>query len=137
MGAPVIVDKTITVNPRWGDACNSFLESVTNHKSKAAVSYYLPNYLQYFRDAELSLRSIYNVLRSGGKALVVVQSSYYKEIELSLGQMYMEMAADIGMVGEVAKRETVKQHMAHVNTKSQKYVPNKVYYEDTLLLTKL
>ncbi len=134
MGAPVIVDKSITMRQVWGTHCRDFLHAVAQHPSKASQSYYLPTYLQYFHDAELSLREIHRVLKSGRQAVIVVQSSYYKEVELPLGDIYVEMAQRLGFEAKVARRETVRQHMAHVNTKSRQYVKNKVYYEDTILL---
>ena len=135
-GAPVIVDKTIQVNQNWGNTCKDFLDSVAKHKSKAARSYYLPNYLQYFKDAFISLSEIARVLKNKGKAAIVVQSSYFKEIELPLGIIYEEMASCLGMQAEIARREVVKQHMAHINNKSSGYLKNKVYFEDVVLLTK-
>jgi len=136
MGAPVIVDKSITQQEVWGPICNDFLDAVAEHASKSSQSYYLPTYLQYFRDAEQSLREIRRVLDKGGQAAIVVQSSYYKEIELPLGEIYVEMSRRLGFEAEVARRETVRQHMAHINTRSRQYVKDKVYYEDMVLLTK-
>lgn len=132
IGAPVVVDKEIAPRPEWGSVCNAFLEGVAHHQSKASQSYYLPLYLQYFRDAELSLREIKRVLKPGGKAAIVVQSSYYKELELPLGEIYVEMAAKVGTHAEIGRREVVRQHMAHINTKSNAYAKHKVYYEDVV-----
>jgi tRNA G10 N-methylase Trm11 len=136
MGAPVIVDKSIVQQDIWGKTCNDFIDAVAKHPSKASKSYYWPNYLQYFRDAEQSLREIGRVLKKSGHAAIVVQSSYYKDIELPLGQIYVEMAKQLGFGAEIARRETVRQHMAHVNTQSRQYVKDKVYYEDVALLHK-
>ncbi len=136
MGAPVIVDKSIVPRQVWGTICNDFLDAVARHPSKASKSYYLPTYLQYFQDAELSLREIKRVLKEERQAVVVVQSSYYKEVELPLGEIYVQMARRLGFDAEIGRREAVHQHMAHVNTKSQRYVKNKVYYEDVVLLRK-
>ena len=78
IGSPVIVDKKILVNSLWGENCLKLLEQVKKHRSKAATSYYLPNMLQYFKNAELSLREIIRVLKPNSKALIVVQSSYFE-----------------------------------------------------------
>ncbi|MFJ7639411.1 DNA methyltransferase [Peribacillus sp. NPDC097225] len=136
MGAPVISDKNIEINETWGNLVFSFLNKVKNHETKAAKSYYLPIYLQYFRDAYEALAEIYRVLKPNGQACLVVQSSYFKEVEAKLGDMYVEMASSLGLEAQIIKREEIKQHIAHVNTKSSKYVKNKIYYEDAVLLRK-
>lgn len=134
MGAPVIVNKRLTLQPAWGIRCARFLNSVSEHTSKASKSYYLPNYLQYFSDAELSLRELKRVLKAGGRCVIVVQSSYYKNIELPLGEIFIEMARELGFQAEIGRREVVRRHMAHINTKSNQYLTNKVYHEDAVLL---
>jgi SAM-dependent methyltransferase len=136
IGAPVIVDKNIEVNPVWGETCLELLEHVERHKSKAAISYYLLNMLQYFRNAELSLREITRVLQPESRALVVVQSSYFKEHEINLGQIYVELCQNLGVHSTIANREVIRGHMAHVNTKSNLYKSGKVYCEDVVCITK-
>ena len=136
MGAPVIVDKTIESKKSWGALCNSLLSSIETHSTKSAKNYYLPNILQYFRDAEDSIREIVRVLRPGGKALIVVQSSYFKELEIKLGEMYVEMAIELGCASSIVSRDTVRGHMAHVNSKSNEYKLNKIYFEDVIEIIK-
>ena len=136
MGAPVIVDKNIPVIDQWGEQCKKLLNDVAEHPSKAAKSYYLPNMLQYFKDAWFSLKEIKRVLKKGRKALIVVQTSYFKEHEIPLGEIYLEMASSLNMKGKIVYRDIVRGHMAHVNTKSNQYKKDKVYYEDVVELTK-
>lgn len=136
IGSPVIVDKNISVNPLWGKTCLQLLEQVKQHRSKAAISYYLPNMLQYFKDAELSLREIIRVLKPNSKALIVVQSSYFKEHEINLGKIYVEIAENLGVKSEIINREIIRSHLAHVNTNSNRYKKNKVYLEDVVCITK-
>lgn len=136
MGAPVISDKGIQIDPMWGPTCIEFLSNVENHPSKASKSYYLPIFLQYFRDAISSLQEINRVLHVGGKACLVVQSSFYKDVEARLGEMYVEMGESLGMESYIVSREVVKNHIAHVNTRSSIYVKNKVYHEDAVIFKK-
>lgn len=136
MGAPIIRERIPEQSGEWGITCNTFLNKVAIHNSKAANSYYRKNFLQYFSDAYQSLLEIKRVLRTGGKAAIIVQSSYFKEIEIKLGEIYKEMGQQIGLTASILKRQTVKQHMAHINTKSSQYVPNKIFYEDIVLLRK-
>jgi hypothetical protein len=136
IGSPVIVDKNIKVNPAWGETCLDVLKQVETHSSKAARSYYLPNMLQYFRDVELSLRECIRVLKPKSQALIVVQSSYFKEHEINLGQIYTDICRNLNTKCEIVNRELVRTHMAHVNTKSSLYKNDKVYYEDVVCITK-
>jgi DNA modification methylase len=136
IGSTVIVNKNIKVDSIWGKTCLAVLKQVESHSSKAARSYYLPNMLQYFRDVELSLRECIRVLKPKGQALIVVQSSYFKEHEINLGQIYTEICQNLGTQSEIVNREVVRGHMAHVNTKSSLYKNGKVYYEDVVCITK-
>ena len=136
IGAPVIVDKSIKVDSIWGETCLAVLKQVEAHSSKAARSYYLPNMLQYFRDVELSLRECIRVLKPKSQALIVVQSSYFKEHEIKLGQIYTEICLNLGTQCEIVNRDVVRGHMAHVNTKSSLYKNDKTYYEDVVRITK-
>jgi DNA modification methylase len=135
-GAPVITKEQKEQKQEWGPLCNRILNEIRNHPTKAAESYYWKNIVQYFMDTEGALNDIARVLRPGGRALIVVQSSYFKEIEIPLGDIYMEMAQNQGFIASRAFREEVKGHMAHVNTKSSQYKKNKVYFEDVVLVTK-
>ncbi|MGO8016188.1 hypothetical protein AB9E19_14655 [Rhizobium leguminosarum] len=130
MGAPVIKKIERAKREIWGKRCNDLLDSIANHGSKAAKSYYWKNIIQYFMDMEDSLSEIKRVMRNGASGIIVVQSSYFKEHEIALGEMYVEMCENMGFHAEIAFREKVKTHMAHVNTKSSAYVKNKVYHED-------
>lgn len=136
MGAPVIKKQVIEINKNWGNKAVGLLKQVAKHYSKASKSYYLKNKKQYFSDAYNSLHEINRVLKPGGTALIVVQSSYYKEVEIPLGEIYREMGAAMGFKADIAFREAVKGHMAHVNTKSSEYKKDKVYFEDVVELKK-
>ncbi len=87
-------------------------------------------------DMDDALDQIFQVLKPGGKGLVVVQSYYFKGMELPLREIYREIAATKGFSSEIAYREKVKGHMARVNTKSHKYKRKKVYFEDFVLIEK-
>mgnify|MGYP006284061535 CR=1 FL=1 len=136
MGAPVVVDKEIDRRELWGSKCLNLLDEIENHDSRASDTYYITLYEQYFRDAAQSLREIERVLKPDGRAAIVLQTSFYKEVEVPLSEIYMEMAQNLGFRPELGKREVVKQHMAHINKDSQAYKRNKVYYEDLVLLEK-
>ena len=86
MGAPVITEDAKFQKKSWGKICNSFLDAVASHPTKAARSYYWKNIVQYFIDMEKSIEEIFRVLKPGGKGLIVVQSSYFKDVEAQLSE---------------------------------------------------
>lgn len=92
IGTATITKTTPSARPGWGTACNSFLERVENHKSRASDSYYRKNHLQYFDGLYRSLSEIDRVMRPGSPCVLVVQDSYYKEVHNDLPLMVEEMA---------------------------------------------
>ncbi len=136
MGAPVITKGEKYQKKSWGPTCNFILDSIKQHPTKAAKSYYWKNIVQYFMDLDNALDEIKRVLKPGGKGLIVVQSSYFKELEIPLAKIYCEFAVNKGFRAEIVRNETVKSHLAHVNTKSNSYKQGKVYYESFVYLEK-
>ncbi len=136
MGAPVITKNGRRQKQEWGPLCNGVLDAVKNHPTKAASSYYWKNIVQYFQDLDAAFDEIVRVLGAGGKGLIVVQSSYFKEIEIPLGDIYVQMAESKGLVSHIAFREEVRGHLAHVNTRSSVYKANKVFFEDFVFIRK-
>lgn len=136
MGAPVITKAERVQKARWGSICNNILDAIKHHPTKAAASYYWKNIIQYFMDMDDSLQEIKRALKPGSRALIVVQSSYFKEMEIPLGDIYVQAAKGIGLDATISAREKVKTHMAHVNTKSSAYKSNKIYHEDIVEIRK-
>nr|WP_312216839.1 DNA methyltransferase [Clostridioides sp.] len=137
MGAPVVREQMPIIDDKWGDTCIAFLENVKVHNSKAAKSYYFKNFIQYFNDAFQSVEEIARVLCDNGKAAIIVQTSYFKELEIKLSDIYVEMGKNVGLKSKILKRDVVRQHMANVNSKSSEYVTNKIFYEDIILYEKV
>lgn len=137
MGAPVVREQMPIIDDKWGETCIAFLENVKVHNSKAAKSYYLKSFIQYFDDAFQSVEEISRVLCDNGKAAIIVQTSYFKELEIKLSDIYVEMGKNVGLKSKILKRDVVRQHMANVNSKSSEYVTNKIFYEDIILYEKV
>lgn len=137
IGAPVILKSPFVKQDAWGKTCNRLLQGVEKHSSKAAKSYYWKNMIQYFDGIGTSLAEAKRVLRKGGRALIVVQSSYFKDLKIDLPKIYYEMIDMLGCESKIAREEIVKGHMAHVNTKSNGYVKNKVFKESVVEMRKV
>ena len=80
-----------------GPTCAELLEKIGSHPSKAAKSYYLKTYLQYFDGLRHSMAEIARVLQSGRPAAVVVQDSYFKDVRVDLATIVTEMGKSAGM----------------------------------------
>lgn len=120
----------------WPDDIKSLLERIQRHPSKASHSYYYKTYLQYFTDTRRSLSELARVLRAGGGAALVVQSSYYKEIAVDLPRLYLSLAREEGMVGDIVAETTVRRSLSQINARSSKHLSEKSYSEAVVCLEK-
>ena len=75
----------------WGSVCTRLLAAVQVHPSKASSGYYLKQFLQYFSDIFDSLGEIQRVLTSGGRCVLVVQDSLYKDLPINLPSVILQM----------------------------------------------
>ena len=98
-----------------------FVEQVKRHPSKASAGYYYKTHVDYFDKMFRSLRAISSVLRSNGKAVLVVQDSYYKEVHNQLPNVFIEMAIHYGMVLYQRMDFSGRPSMGSVNSSSRKY----------------
>lgn len=136
MGSTTVPEISPVISKEWGKTCCDCLEQIFRHPSKASSTYYYRNIANYFNDAFLSISEISRILKPGARALLVVQSSYYKDIEIPLGEIYCEMASAINLKSKISSREVVKNHIAYKNSKSRSYLENRTYHEDVIELTK-
>jgi len=138
MGTPLARKGTVPVVPdRWPQSVSELLESIRTHKSKASSSYYFKTYHQYFADAESSLREVHRVLRPGGLALFVVQTSFYKELCVDLPSLYVDLGATIGFTGDIAGQSPVRRALAQIHPHAPRHRPDSLYREAVVALEKV
>src|SRR5690606_22121971 len=106
----------------WGRTCLDFIERLETHSSKASNSYYLKNHLKYFDDLYRSIGEIGRTLKVNGKACVVVQDSYYKEMHNDLPKIVVEMAEFHGLALEGRYLFPVRSSMRQINRRAKEYV---------------
>jgi hypothetical protein len=137
MGTPLVrTGSGLAARERWPTAVRTLLDQIRSHPSKASSSYYYKTYWQYFYDCERSLAELFRVLNPRGAAVLVVQSSYYKEYLVDLPKLYSDIARTIGFsVGVIGKSE-VTRALAHINTRSLAHRPRTAYYEAVIALEK-
>lgn len=128
--------KTSEIPKDCGTECLAFIESVTNHSSKASMTYYLKNFIQYFDSLNKSISEISRVIKAKGKFVCVVQDSYYKEIHCCLPSIVADMASNKGLnVVDQVEFES-RQNMANVNNAAKKYRTKTKAIESVIIFEK-
>ncbi len=110
------------------------LRRIANHPSKASDTYYHRHYSQYFADAHRSLLELHRVLKPGACAVLVVQSSYYKNLPVRLGQLFQSLGKSIGFDARIVLRVPVSKVLANINSRATAHVPDRKYTEDVIAL---
>jgi hypothetical protein len=133
MGTP-LVRKGPSTMPEWPGRLQRLLAEIGSHPSKNSATYYLPTYEQYFSDAHASLSELRRVLRHGGKAMMVLQTSFYKEIPIPLPDLYIDIAGPLGFRGATVVRFPVKKFLTQINPTSQRHLADRQYVESVIAL---
>jgi hypothetical protein len=114
-----------------------FLDTVRSHPSKDSERYYARTFAQYFSDAQASMRELHRVMHVGGTAVLVVQSSYYKDIRIDLGSLYAALGRASHLAAHVHCRVPVRKVLTSINARANEYVRDRKYTEDVVVLKKV
>jgi hypothetical protein len=134
-GTSTIRPEVPSRKPEWGATCQRLLKAVSEHESKASQSYYVKTLLQYFHDIYQSLGEIDRCLRDRRHCILVVQDSYYKDVEVRLAEILREMGASLGWRLDQRSVFHVSRNMLGVNTRSQQYRTDSTSTENVLCFT--
>ena len=126
----------ITREVQWGSTCGQFLRAVKKHPSKASAGYYYKTHLDYFDKMYASLTSLSNALKDGGRMVLVVQDSYYKDVHNDLAAIITEMGKSAHL--DLRRREDfqIRRSMAQLNPHSRTYSKSKNAVESVLCFQK-
>jgi hypothetical protein len=124
-------------DPAWPGSVQVILESIRSHPSKSSASYYYKTYWQYFSDCGRSLGELHRCLRVGGAAVLVVQTSYYKDICVDLPRLYLDMGKAIGLQGDIVGEVEVRRALTQINTRSAQHRETTSYRESVLTLERV
>ena len=120
----------------WPLSLQQLLRKIRSHPSKASNSYYYKTFWQYFSDCDASLREIHRCLRFDAAAVIVVQSSYYKELYVDLAELYSDLGRIIGFEPTTISTSNVSRVLAKINSRSTRYRGATSYTESVLVLEK-
>lgn len=121
IGNATVPKDTPSTSEEWGGTCLEFLETIRKHVSKASATYYYKNHLQYFRSLSASMQEISRVLKPGGRCVLVVQDSYYKDLHNNLPVMLAEMATSSGLTLDERRDFPLSRTMAGINPGAKGY----------------
>ena len=97
IGSTLAPQAPIEVDEAWGATCLQFLHALHAHPSKASRGYYYRTHLDYFDKMSRSMARLTQALKPGGRAVLVVQDSYYKNIHNDLPKMIEEIGVHHGL----------------------------------------
>lgn len=121
MGSIRVPITTPQAVPRWGRRCASFLDALQNHASKASSGYYYKTHLDYFDKLDRSIENIAKLLNPTGRAIFVVQDSYYKDIHNDVPSIVSDISENHGL--HLCRRENfhLLRSMSGVNKYTRLY----------------
>jgi tRNA G10 N-methylase Trm11 len=134
MGTPLVRPTVPSAATGFPEGVTTVLRAIQEHPSKSSKSYYYKTYAQYFADAIASLDELQRVLKSGASAVLVVQTSYYKDIYIDLPDLYLQMARATGMEASIAAEFNVTRFLAQINTRSTAHRSSTTPRESVLIL---
>ncbi|WP_136706203.1 class I SAM-dependent methyltransferase [Agromyces sp. H66] len=101
-----------------GAVTEALLDRVTNHPSRAASTYYEPNFRRYFEGMQESLKEIQRVCRPDTNVVLVVQDSRFKDVHIDLASALTDMAQHLGW-RKAGQRDFVNvRSMAQLNKRA-------------------
>lgn len=120
----------------FSETCFKILESIYTHESKAAKGYYFKTYVQYFSGMYQSLNEIYRILKNNGVAIIVVQDSWFKEINVDVSKVISEFGKSCGFTIIEKIEHEVRSNLNYINSKSRKYKNKKTTVESVIVFMK-
>jgi hypothetical protein len=96
---------------------SNLLRSIHSHPSKAAQTYYFRFFRNYFVGIYNALDNISASSRDGANGLFVVQDSYFKDIEISLTQLFSDMLSECGWMIEKVEPFSIAPTFYKINSR--------------------
>ncbi len=135
IGSTQVPKGEIELEEAWGETCLRLLDALKAHPSKASGGYYYRTHLDYFDKMNRSMQRLAVGLKDGGRAVLVVQDSYYKDIHNDLPKIITEIGVSHGLTLAQSKSFRVRS-MSDVNPGRKTYVRPSGATESVLCFTK-
>jgi tRNA G10 N-methylase Trm11 len=135
IGSTQVPKGAIELDEGWGKTCVSFLAALKAHPSKASDGYYYRTHLDYFEKMSRSMQRLAVGLKEGGRAVLVVQDSYYKDLHNDLPKIITEIGTHHGLTLAQSKAFHLRS-MSDIHPGRQTYVRPSGATESVLCFTK-
>jgi hypothetical protein len=130
IGTTKISRKTDDDVPKeWGGICHRTIRSIGSHPSYASRRYYYHTYYQYFDKLHRSLRTLRSMMRPSSKGIIVLQDSYYKDVQVPTAQICVEMMQSLSFTAAIVRTTSVRTNMGRISPTQTAYAPNKTLQE--------
>jgi len=136
IGTSTVPNIAPSVRGEFGETCLKFLDAVSKHSSRASSTYYYKNHVQYFCSISKSLAEIGRVLKPGGRCVLVVQDSFYKNVHNDLPRMITEMASFKWLCVAEKCDFVLSRTLAGINPGANAYRDSFAAIESVLVLNK-
>ncbi|MGZ8416867.1 MAG: DNA methyltransferase [Methyloceanibacter sp.] len=135
IGSTQVPGALIEINDKWGKTCARFLEALQKHPSKASGGYYYRTHLDYFDKMSRSIERMSDALKPGGRAVLVVQDFYYKDLHNDLPKIISEIGVQHGL--NIERRENFHlRSMSDINPGRRSYARPSGATESVLCIAK-
>ena len=121
IGTPTIHVPYETSPHSPGPSCDRLLTAVARHPSRASSTYYLKTLQQYFTGLCSSIIELTRVARPNAHLVIVVQSSWYKDIRIDLPAIVSEQLQTLGWAQMQRTDFDVHRTLADSNPLSSSY----------------
>ena len=136
LGTPTVPKTAPLWKNAWGEISRKFLEEVRSHPSRASETYYYKGHCQYFEGMQASIAELQRCIKPNGRACVVVQDSYYKDIHIDLPSICTQMAEASGLKLDIRKDFAQQKNLAQLNPRSKAYRARTPASESVLIFIK-
>lgn len=135
MGTPLTRERALPcIRAEWPRIVRRLLQQIRNHPSADSAGYYFKNHWQYFDDAHSSLTELRRVLKPGGIAVLVLQTSYYKDVLVDLPELYRAMGRAQGFRTARLTTVPVDRVMSQINARALQHLEKRNYEEAVIAL---
>lgn len=121
----VVTKRTSEIPPAWGPTCVRLLQGIFSHESYASRRYYYHTYFDYFEKLFAALENTIASMRPGGKGIIVLQDSFYKDLHVPTPEICAQIVASLGCSVDIVRNESVRSHMGQMSPHQKTHAPDK------------